>query len=70
MSASSSPGDPDNADPVIVVLTADTATLAESRERALAERAAKRQAISSRKRTLSKDRQAFVSRIHRSCAEI
>ncbi|KAJ7494854.1 hypothetical protein B0H11DRAFT_920060 [Mycena galericulata] len=59
MSASSSPADPDNADPVIVVLTADTATLAESRERALAERAAKRQAISSKKRTLAKDRQAF-----------
>ncbi|KAJ7655938.1 hypothetical protein B0H17DRAFT_1338006 [Mycena rosella] len=62
MSASSSPGDgdnADNADPVIVVLTADTATLAESRERALAERAAKRQAISTRKRMQSKDRQAF-----------
>ncbi|KAJ7107004.1 hypothetical protein C8R44DRAFT_858094 [Mycena epipterygia] len=59
MSTSSSPADPDSADPVIVVLTADTATLAESRERALAERAAKRHAISSKKRAQSKDRQAF-----------
>ncbi|KAJ7200432.1 hypothetical protein GGX14DRAFT_466793 [Mycena pura] len=59
MSASSSPGDPDTADPVIVVLTPDTATLAESRERAVAERAAKRLAISTRKHQQAKDRQAF-----------
>ncbi|KAF7335104.1 hypothetical protein MVEN_02261000 [Mycena venus] len=62
MSATSSPGDPtpeqdagdDNGD-AIVVLTPDTATL----ERALAERAAKRQAIASKKRQAATDRQAF-----------
>ncbi|KAJ6488987.1 hypothetical protein C8R45DRAFT_993335 [Mycena sanguinolenta] len=62
MSATSSPGDPepdheaveDNGD-AIVVLTPDTATL----ERALAERAAKRQAVVSRKRQTAKDKQTF-----------
>ncbi|KAJ7452896.1 hypothetical protein FB451DRAFT_1373996 [Mycena latifolia] len=56
MSSSSSPAaDADAADPVIVVLTPDTATVGE----ALAARAAKRQAIKSRKRAQAKDRQAF-----------
>ncbi|KAJ7732367.1 hypothetical protein DFH07DRAFT_1065601 [Mycena maculata] len=59
MSASSSPADPENADPVIVVLTADTATLAEHKERALAERATKRQEIAGIRHALSKERQAF-----------
>ncbi|KAJ6583299.1 hypothetical protein B0H10DRAFT_1890149 [Mycena sp. CBHHK59/15] len=59
MSTSSSPAEGDNADPVIVVLTADTASIAESRERALKERASKRQVISSRKHLLSKERQEF-----------
>ncbi|KAF7375666.1 hypothetical protein MSAN_00455700 [Mycena sanguinolenta] len=62
MSTTSSPGDPepehevieDNGD-AIVVLTPDTATL----ERALAERAAKRQAVVSKKRQTAKDKQAF-----------
>ncbi|KAJ7082662.1 hypothetical protein B0H15DRAFT_932609 [Mycena belliarum] len=57
MSASSNPPDAeaDVADPVIVVLTPDTATVAE----ALAARAAKRSAISARKRAQAQDRQAF-----------
>ncbi|KAJ7615529.1 hypothetical protein FB45DRAFT_935917 [Roridomyces roridus] len=49
----------DSADPVIVVLTPDTASASERRERALAERAEKRQTILSRKRQLAKNRQAF-----------
>jgi hypothetical protein len=64
MSATSSPADPEPADneagddngDAIVVLTPDTATL----ERALAERAAKRQAVVSKKRQAATDRQTFV----------
>jgi hypothetical protein len=63
MSSTSSPGNPeaehdtgdDNGD-AIVVLTPDTATL----EAALAARAAKRQAIASKKRQAATDKQAFV----------
>ncbi|KAJ7318763.1 hypothetical protein DFH08DRAFT_971128 [Mycena albidolilacea] len=63
MSATSSPADPNPADneagddngDAIVVLTPDTATL----ERALAERAAKRQAVVTKKRQAATDRQTF-----------